>query len=135
MLGRLEVALAHELFLHHVLHILDVDKRLVAAADLFRHRMSDIDRRLGVFLDREEGLAHGDFNFRLRPRHDIAVAADEAHGQRAEPGIEIDRAVLFERAAEGKRLRDIVGFVLKQGLFDEQIEIGFGKTQTAAFVE
>ena len=135
MLGRLEVALAHELFLHHVLHILDVDERLVAAADFFRHRVSDIDRWLGVFLDREKCLAHGDFDFRFRPRHDIAVAADEAHWQRADTGAEVDRAVLFERAAESERLCDIVGFVLEQGLFDEQIEIGFGKAQATTFVE
>ena len=135
VLGRLEVALAHQFLLHHVLHILDVDERLVAAADFFRHRMSDIDCGLGVFLDRQEGLAHGDFDFRFRPWHDVAVAADEAHGQRADAGIEIDRSVLFERAAEGERLGNIVGLVFEQGLFDEQVEVRFGKTQAAAFVE
>ena len=50
-------------------------------------------------------------------------------------GVDIDAAGLLHGAAEGEGLRDVVGFVFEQGLFDEQIEVGFGKTEAAAGFE
>jgi hypothetical protein len=54
--GGLEVALAHEFLLDHVLDVLDVDEGLVATADALGDAAGDVDGGLGVFLDGEEGL-------------------------------------------------------------------------------
>ena len=43
VLGDLEVALAHEFLLDHVLHVLDVDEGPIAAADAVGDRAGDLD--------------------------------------------------------------------------------------------
>ena len=112
-----------------------MDEGLIAAADSVSHAFCDIDGRLGVFLDGEESLAHGDFDFRFRPRNDVAAATDETDGQRIRACMDIDAAVFFHRTTEGEGLCDVVGLVFEQGLFDEQIEVSFGQAQAATLVE
>ena len=97
---RLEVTHAAEFLLDHVLHVLDVDEGLLADAHALGDRLGDIDRGFGGFAHREKRLAHGDFDFRFRPRHHIAVAADEAHRHRLRRGVDIDIATALVGAAE-----------------------------------
>ena len=132
---RLKITGAAELFLDHVLHVLDVDKGLLAGAHAVGHGLGDIERWLGIFADGKEGLAHGDFDFRFRPRHDVAIAADEADGHGLWGGVHIDVATALERTAECEGLCDIVGVVFHEGFFDEQIEIIFRETQATAFLD
>jgi hypothetical protein len=90
--GGLEVALAHEFLLDHVLDVLDVDERRIATADALGDAAGDFDGGFGVFLDGEEGFSDGDFDLGLGPRDDVAIAADQADGQRVRAGVDIDAA-------------------------------------------
>jgi hypothetical protein len=66
MFRGLEMALAHQLLLNHVLDVLDVDERLIAAANALGDRLGDVHGGLGILLDGQEGLSDRDFNLRLR---------------------------------------------------------------------
>jgi len=45
--------------------------------------------------------------------------------------VDVDRAGFLHGAAEGEGLRDIVGFIFQQGLFDEEVEVTLGKAEAA----
>ena len=81
-LGDLVESLPHQFLLDHVLHILDVNEGPIAAADAGGYRASDLYGAFGVFLGGEKRLAARNFNLAFVPRHDGAVAADQANGDR-----------------------------------------------------
>ncbi len=135
VLGGLVVALAHEFLLDVVLDVLDVDEGLVALADEFGDGVGDLGGGLGVLVDGEEGLADGDLDLGLAPRHDVAIAADEADGKGVGAGAGLDVAGLLEGAAEGEGFGDVVGVVFEEGFFDEEVEVGLGEAEAVAFFE
>ena len=118
MFGGLVVALAHELFLDDVLDVLDVDEGLVTAANALGDALGDVDGGLGIFLDGEEGLADGDFNFGFRPWDDVAVAANEADGKGIWADVHVDDTGFLHGAAECEGFGDVVRLVFHEGFFD-----------------
>lgn len=135
MSGGLEVALLHELFLDHVLDVLDVDEGVVAGADALGDAAGDVGGGLRDFVDGEEGFANGDLDLGFAPRDDVAIAADQADGQGVRLGSGGDAATLFDGTAEGEGLGDVVGVVLEEGFFDQKIKVAFGKAEAGAVVE
>ena len=133
--GGLEVALLHQFLLDHVLDVLDVDEGLVAGAHALGDGGGDVIGRLRDFVDGEESFSNRDLDLGLAPRHDVAIATDQADGQGVRLGSGRDAATPLDRAAEGEGLGDVVGVVLEQGLLDEQVEVTFRKAQAATFVE
>ncbi len=133
--GGLEVALAHEFFLDHVLDVLDVDEGGVATADAVGDAFCDVNSGFWIFLDGEEGFANGDLDLGLGPWDDVAIAADEADGQGVRADVDIDGAGFFHGSAECEGFGDVVGFVFEQGFFDEEVEVSFGKAEAAIGLE
>ena len=68
--GDLVESLPHQFLLDHVLHILDVDEGLIAAADAGGYRAGDLYGAFGVFLGGEKRLAARQFQscFRSKAR-------------------------------------------------------------------
>jgi hypothetical protein len=109
----------HELLLHDVLDLLDPDEGLVRGLDPLRDGLGDRHGRRRVARERQEGLAHGDLHLVVVPRHDLAVAADDADGALG-GRLAADRELA--RAVEQEALRHHVGVVVDQGLLDQLVE-------------
>ena len=133
-LGDLEIALAHEFLLDEVLDILDVDEGGFAGADALGDGAGDGGGGLGVFLHVEERAAAGVLDFRFHPRDDGAVAPDEADGHGGGGEVVVRRGFAgADGAFEDKALRDIVGVVFDERLFDEEGEVVLGEAEGAGF--
>ena len=89
----------------------------------------DADGRGGVALEGEEGLPDGDLDFLLDEGDDLVVAADELDRRRF-AGRRWHRACRL-RASENA-LRDVIGIVVHEGLFDQLVEVVEGEAQRGA---
>ena len=133
--GDFEVALAHEFFLHEVLHVFDVDEGFFAFADAGGDGAGDVVGAGGVFFEGEEGARGGGFDFGFGPGDDVAVATNEAHGHGVGLFFEGDFAVVLEAALEDEGFGDVVGVVLDEGFFDEKVEVVLGELEGVAFLD
>ena len=129
-LGHLEMALAHHLLLDGVLHVFDVDEGLAAYIETVGHGAGDLDGRIGIHVQREKGLTHGDLDLGLAPRHDLAVATDQADGNRLALG-DGHGLVAPEHEAAG----DIVRIVFNERFFDQKVDIVGGELEGAALFD
>jgi hypothetical protein len=125
--GDLEVAGLHQLLLHHVLDLLDVDKRLPRGEHPLGDGPGDADRRGGVALERQEGLADGDLDLLLDEGHHLVVAADELDVGRVRAG---DGELAA--AAQEDALGDVEGVVIDEGLLNQLVEVVERKAQGGA---
>ena len=137
-LGDLVKSLPHELLLNHVLHVLDMNERTLAAADAGADRTSDLNCAFGVFLCGEKCLSAGDFDLALVPRNNRAVTTDQADRNRSQRRALTRNLVrkfgnLPHGALEDEALGHIVRIILDKGLFDEQGKIIVGELQTVSF--
>jgi hypothetical protein len=112
------VAGLHQLLLHHVLDLLDVDERLLGGVHPVRDGPGDRDRGGGVALEGEECLADGDLHLLLVPWHHLVVAPDHAQQARRRVAVEGELAGPVEQEA----LRDKVGVVVDERLLDQLVE-------------
>ena len=83
-----------------------------------------------------KALRHGDFDLGFVPRHDVAVAADQADGdrRRGAGSLAISPACLepLDGPLEDEALGNIVRVVFDESLFNEQGEVVFGKLEAMA---
>ena len=135
-LGDLVESLPHQFLLNHVLHILDVNEGAIAAADTSGYRASDLYGAFSVFLGGEKRLATGNFDLAFVPRHDGAVAADQADGDRRRGRmIARDLAGLsgaFGGPFKNEALGNVVRVIFDESLFNEQGKVVFGKLEAMA---
>ena len=133
--GDFEVALAHEFFLHEVLHVFDVDEGFFAFADAGGDGAGDVVCSGGVEFKSKEGAGGGGFDFGFGPGDDVAVATNEAHGHGVGAFFDGDFAVVLEAALEDEGLGDVVGVVGDEGFLDEKVEVVLGELEGVAFLD
>ena len=134
MSGDFEVALAHQFFLHEVLHVFDVDEGFFAFAHAGGDGFGDVVGGSGVFFEGEEGACGGGFDFGFGPRDDVAVATNETHRHGGGFFVEGDFAVVLKAALKDERFGDVVSVVLDEGFFDEKVEVVLAELEGVAFL-
>jgi len=73
-LGRLVMALAHQLFLDPVLEIFDFDELGPAFPNFPGHRLCDVSSRRRITVNRQKRLTHGVLDLVLIPRDNVPIA-------------------------------------------------------------
>ena len=108
----------HELFLHDVLDLFDVDEGLLGRVEALGHGFRDADGRSRVLMLREESLPDGDFHLLFAPRNHLLVAPDDLEGALDRIAVQRNLAGAVHQKALGN---DVV-VVVHEGLLDEFVQ-------------
>ena len=119
------MALAHELFLNHVLDFLDLHEGLASSFEAFGNAAGHRDGRLGIHFQCEEGFANGDFDLLFLPRHDLPVAADQSKRFQARILLRGDLALAVHEHAFGY----IICVIFYQSMFNNIVKFTQSKTR------
>ena len=113
-----------------------MNESLIAILDAIGDSMGDIESRSGIFLEGQESTSDGLLDLAFGPRHNIAIAANEAHCDLLVGlGIDGDLAGGLKGAFKDERLGDVVCVVFDEGLLDKKVEIVLRKLKIAAALD